>query len=292
MRQDTSEMWETYKDKALTTSELEKVQELFDARRKASIWKNFSRLWQPVPAKGEDSARQELGLDERLVVLLATNVLGDSLTLGREIFTQSMEEWLERTLQYFAGRPDVQLVIRVHPGEKLIHGQSMVDVINRVLPKLPEFIHVIKPEEDVNTYDLIAAADLGLVYTTTVGLEMAMSGIPVIVVGDTHYRQKGFTLDPDSWVRYFKTLKAVFENPAEHRLTDEQIDLAWAYAYRFFFNFPLPYPWHLVSLWDDYENNTIKLVFQSKAWHSYQKVFNNLLGEPIDWSLNSESINS
>ncbi len=286
MRQDTSEMWETLKEKPLSQPELEKVRELFEARRKASVWKNFSRLWQQVPAKGADIARQELGLDERLVVLLATNVLGDSLTLGREVFTQSMEDWLERTLQYFAGKPEVQLVIRIHPGEKLIHGQSMLDVINRVLPKLPEHIHVIKPEEDVNTYDLIAAANLGLVYTTTVGLEMAMSGIPVIVVGDTHYRGKGFTLDMDSWVKYFKTLKSIFEAPETYRLTDEQVNLAWAYAYRFFFNFPLPFPWHLVRLWEDYENYDISSMFHSKEWPQFEKVFKYLAGEPIDWSAN------
>ena len=58
---------------------------------------------------------------------------------------------------------------------------------------------MIAPTEKVNTYDLIAAADVGLVYTTTVGLEMAMCGIPVIVVGDTHYRERGFTNDPPSW---------------------------------------------------------------------------------------------
>jgi hypothetical protein len=292
MRQDTTEMWETLKEKPLSQSELDKVRELFEARRKASVWKNFSRLWQQVPAKGADIARQELGLDERLVVLLATNVLGDSLTLGREVFTHSMEDWLERTLQYFAGRPEVQLVIRIHPGEKLIHGQSMLDVINRVLPKLPEHIHVIKPEEDVNTYDLIAAANLGLVYTTTVGLEMAMSGIPVIVVGDTHYRGKGFTLDMDSWVKYFKTLKSVFESPSSYRLTDEQISLAWAYAYRFFFNFPLPYPWHLVRLWEDYENNNISSMFHSKEWPQFEKVFHYLAGEPIDWSANGNRNNT
>ena len=168
MRQETQDMWEAYKDIALTRTEKKKIREMFEARRKASVWKNFSRLWQQVPSQGVEIARKELGLDERPVVLLATNVLGDSLTLGREIFSQSMEEWLERTLQYFAGKSESQLVIRIHPGEVLIHGQSMVDVINRVLPSLPEHIHVIGPKEKVNTYDLIAAADLGLVSTKTV----------------------------------------------------------------------------------------------------------------------------
>ena len=57
------------------------------------------------------------------------------------------------------------------------------------------------------------------------------------------------------------------------KLTDEQIDLAWAYAYRFFFNFPLPYPWHLVRLWEDYENNDISSMFHSKEWPQFEKVF-------------------
>jgi len=283
MRQDTNDLWESCKEKTLSKAEADRIHELFESRRKASVWKNFSRLWQQVPAKGSEIAREELGLDERMVVLLATNVLGDSLTLGREVFTNSMEEWLERTLQYFAGRPDLQLVIRVHPGEKLIHGQSMVDVINRVLPKLPEHIHVIGPEEEVNTYDLIAAADLGLVYTTTVGLEMAMSGVPVIVVGDTHYRGKGFTLDPDSWVKFYKLLKAVVENPDEFKLEEKQIEAAWAYAYRFFFDFPQPYPWHLVSLWEDYQTNKLSSIFKSRDWPQYERAFNYLAGEPIDW---------
>lgn len=117
MHQETQDMWEAYKDCALTRTEKKKIREMFEARRKASVWKNFSRLWQQVPAQGVEIARNQLGLDDRSVVLLATNVLGDSLTLGREIFSQTMEEWLERTLQYFAGKSEAQLVIRVHPGE-------------------------------------------------------------------------------------------------------------------------------------------------------------------------------
>jgi hypothetical protein len=187
-------------------------------------------------------------------------------------------------LQYFAGKDAAQLVIRVHPGEVLIHGQSMMDVVRRVLPKLPDNIHVIGPEEKVNTYDLIAAADLGLVYTTTVGLEMAMSGVPVIVAGETHYRGRGFTQDPTGWVQYYKSIKAVLDDPAAFKLDKEQVELAWAYAYRFFFNFPLPFPYHLVHLWDDYREQALKDIFSPKHWQKHEAVFQYLSGTPIDWN--------
>lgn len=284
MRQETDQMWEAYKDVALTRGQKRKIHELFEARRKASVWKNFSRLWQPVPAIGVKKAREELGLDERPVALLATNVLGDSLTLGRDIFTNTMEEWIVRTLQYFSGRSDVQFIIRVHPGEVLTHGQSMVDVVNRILPKLPENIHLIKPEDKTNTYDLIAASDLGLVYTTTVGLEIAMSGVPVIVVGDTHYRERGFTHDLRGWRKYYRLIGDILEDPNSFRLTSEEIDLAWAYAYRFFFDYPRPFPWHLAKKWKNYDEYPIEKVLSSNGRKKYLNTFNFLAGNSLDWN--------
>jgi len=110
----------------------------------------------------------------------------------------------------------------------------MAAVVKEVFPHLPEHIRLIGPKEQVNTYDLIEVADLGLVYTTTVGLEMAMSGVPVIVAGQTHYRGRGFTFDPDSWVTYLKTLGSMLHNPEAYRLTREQVESAWHYAYSFF----------------------------------------------------------
>lgn len=283
MRQETDEMWKAFEGIPLTDAELKSVQELFEARRSASTWKNFSRLWQSLPAEGVEKARQALSLDKRPVVLLATNVLGDSLTLGREIFSNSMEEWLVRTLQYFAGKTDVQLVIRVHPGEILTHGQSMVDVTQHVLPSLPENIHLIRPDEKINTYDLIAAADLGLVYTTTVGLEMALCGVPVVVAGSTHYRNRGFTHDPNSWVKYYKSIGSILNNPRENRLSTQQVDLAWAYAYRFFFDFPRPFPWHLIHFWKEMEEKSLKKVFSTDGVKKYGDTFRYLVSEPLDW---------
>ena len=193
MRQETDGLWKARQEIALTEPQLERLHSLFVARQHAALWENFARLWQDIPVQGGEKARAALGLDKRPVVLLATNVLGDSLTLGRQVFSKTMAEWISRTVQYFNWRPDVQLVIRIHPGEVLTHGLSMAEVVRQVLPKLPEHIRLIGPKDKINTYDLIDVADLVLVYTTTVGLEMAMNGLPVIVSGKTHYRGRGFT---------------------------------------------------------------------------------------------------
>lgn len=284
MRQETDGMWVVRKEQPIDKGQLERVQKLFGARQKGSLAENFTRLWQKTPAKGGQEVRQQLGLDERPMVLLATNVLGDSLTLGRDLFTKSMESWIMRTVQYFNGRPDVQLVIRVHPGEVLTHGVSMGDVVHEVLPTLPEHIHLIPAEEKVNTYDLIEAADLGLVYTTTVGLEMALNGLPVIVNASTHYRGRGFTHDPNSWVEYFKLLGKILESPADFRLTEEQVKLAWQYAYYWFFDFPRPFPWHLVRMWNDYKERPLLDVFSEEGMKQYGATFGYLIGEPMDWS--------
>ena len=74
----------------------------------------------------------------------------------------------------------------------------MAEVVRQALPELPDHIHIVQAHDPINTYDLITVSDLGLVYTTPVGMEMAMSGVPAIVSGATHYRGKGFTLDPEN----------------------------------------------------------------------------------------------
>ncbi len=283
MRQETDGLWAARNDHSLTNDQLERMRSLFMARQRGALWENFARPWQDTPAEGGEKARAALGLDSRPVVLLATNVLGDSLTLGRQVFSQSMAEWISRTVQYFAGRPDVQLIVRVHPGEVLTHGQSMAEVVKQVLPRLPEHIRLIGPKDKVNTYDIVEVADLGLVYTTTVGLEMAMFGVPVIVSGSTHYRDRGFTHDPDSWVTYFKLLGQILSKPSAHRLGRAQVESAWEYAYRFFFEYPRPFPWHLVRVWDDYKQRPLSQVCSPEGLEQYGKTFNYLVGDPIDW---------
>ncbi len=289
MRQDTDGLWKAFREQPLNDEQLERMHSLMVARQRGSMWENFARLWQGIPAEGGEQARAKLGLDKRPMVLLATNVLGDSLTLGRQVFSKSMAEWISRTVQYFIGRPDIQLVIRIHPGEVLTHGQSMADVVLEALPRLPDNIRLIRAQDEINTYDLIDVADLGLVYTTTVGMEMAMNGVPVVVSGQTHYRDRGFTFDPDSWVSYFKLLGSILENPADFRLKKNEVESAWNYAYRFFFDYPQNFPWHLVRAWEDYKTHPLAAVLTSEHKGMYERTFRYLVGEPFDWAYSQEN---
>jgi hypothetical protein len=280
MRQNTDDLWAARRNTPLTSAQLEQVQTLFAARQRASLWENFARRWQGTPSEGGEKVRATLGLDARPLVLLATNVIGDSLTLGRQVFSDSMTEWLERTVRWFAEHAEAQLVIRIHPGELITKGPSVADVVNRTLPTIPSHIHLISADAKINTYDIVEIADLGLVYTTTVGMEMAMSGVPVIAVGNTHYRGKGFTLDADSWEAFFETLASVLAAPQSHRLSRQQVDQAWNYAYRFFFEYPHPFPWHLLHFWRDLDEWPLGRALGEEK---FAQTLRYLIGEPVIW---------
>jgi hypothetical protein len=282
MRQNTDQLWADLGVKPLTESQNERIRKFESARMGARLEGKAARLWQDVPAQGGESIRAQLGLDARPVVLLATNVLGDSLTLGRNVFSKSMAEWITRTVQYFADRKDVQLVIRVHPGERLTYGLSTVDVVKAAVPMVPKNIHIIGPLEKVNTYDLMEFTDLGLVFTTTTGLEMSLNGIPVIACGNTHYRNRGFTLDPKSYDDYFDILNSVLSDVGKHQLTDAQVDLAWRYAYCFFFEYPRPFPWRLISFWDDMKTWPVGRVLGAEG-ADFSETFRQMMGEPLRW---------
>src|SRR5258706_879495 len=285
MQQDTDYLVETRCGLPITDEMFERVADLENARRGARVWGKSKRLWQYISSQGAQETHKILNLDDRPVVMLAANVLGDSLTLGRDIFAASMTEWITKTVQYFAKRTDVQLVIRIHPGEKLVpQAKSMGTVVREALPEIPSHIHIIGALDNINTYDLIEIADVGLAYTTTVGLETAMNGRPVISCGQTHYRGRGFTLDPNSWDEYYATLEKVLADIPAYRLDEKQIEFAWNYAYRFFFEYPRPFPWRLMNFWDDLEVWPLEKVLSKEGMTHFGDTFKFLVGEPFTWT--------
>jgi hypothetical protein len=284
MMHDTGPAWEKCSDRILDPQQRAWLEKFLKAREGFQLGELFAHLYQKVSRFGPESIRASLGLDERPVVLLPTNVLGDSATLGRTVFSQSMAEWIERLVPYFAAHSEVQWVVRIHPAETWTVGPSVAEIIRKAMPEMPAHIRLIGSTEKVNTYDLMDIADLALVYTTTAGLEIALRGIPVLVSGQAHYRKKGFTLDADTWDEYFGVLDAVLADLPGHHLSEQQVELARNYAYFFFREYPHPFPWHVEKIRKDLRRISMGYVLSPAGQAEFAQTFRFLAGAPLGYS--------
>jgi hypothetical protein len=233
--------WRRYADAPLTPAESAQLDEYLFARKSGG--KDAAKYF-PTIEKDESAIRARLGLlPEKKLVVAFTNILWDSAILDRDRAFESMMDWLDETIRHFAPHQDAQLVIRIHPAEVRLAMQESREQVAQMLsaryPDLPGYIKIIPPESAVSSYALMRLADVGLVYTSTAGLEMALDGKPVIVAGLTHYAGKGFTHEANHRAEYLVML----DNLAGlSPLSAEQVARARRYAYLFFFRFMLPFP--------------------------------------------------
>jgi hypothetical protein len=229
---DFSEAWAD-SSRDLTDEEGAQIDEYLALRRSGQA---FDQHWGPGddPGVAKGSGR---------LVSLFTNVTWDTAVLGRHCAFADIQAWVDAAIHAFGDRPQHQLVIRVHPSEIHLPGRasrdSLAAYIARAHPELPPNVRVIGPSDPVSSYPLMAASDVGLVYTSTTGLELAVSGVPTIVAGDTHYRGKGFTIDVDSPEGFVAALDAALADPEAVR---PDFATARRYAHFFFFRAPLPAP--------------------------------------------------
>ncbi len=279
----TDKAWEKCRERVLDQEQRAWMEGFLKARQSVQVGEAFAHLFQTATRAGADLIRSSLGLDDRPVVLLPTNVLGDTATLGRAIFSESMADWIENLVPFFVSHSQVQWVVRIHPAEAWTVGPSVAEIFQKAMPSLPSHIHLIGSTDQVNTYDLMDIADLALVYTTTAGLEIALRGIPVLISGRTHYRKKGFTLDADTWDEYFGLLEAALDDLPGHRLTEQQIEVAWNYAYLFFKEYPLPFPWHIEKISKDIKRDSMAYVLSPAGQAEFGKTFQQLAGTLPDW---------
>jgi hypothetical protein len=184
---------------------------------------------------------RQLGIDTgRPLIGLLTNVVWDAqLHYPAKLFP-GMLPWLLETVAYFNQRPELQLLIRVHPAE--IHGglqsrDRVADALRRRFGTLPDNVILVPPEHAASTYTLMESCDSVLIYGTKTGVELAARGIPVITAGEAWIRNKGISQNPTDRAAYFHLLDGL---PAGRRLGPEAVQRARRYAYHFFFRRMIP----------------------------------------------------
>ena len=146
-----------------------------------------------------------------------------------------------------AGRPDDALVIRLHPAEVKLPGKQTREPLagrpraRAVGPTCPPTSAWSSPRDPISSYPLMEASDLGLVYTSTTGLELALAGI-----AGRSWRGRpttGRRASPST-----STSPDGFRRPPSTRCSTTRrrhapdSDLARRYAHLFFFETPVAGP--------------------------------------------------
>lgn len=184
---------------------------------------------------------------DKPIIGMLSNVMWDAQLHYPANAFPNMLDWAVKTVAYFVRRPDLQLLLRIHPAE--IRGtvpsrQPLLAELRARFPELPPNIVIVPPESQVSTYSAMEACDSVLIYGTKTGVELTSIGIPVIVGGEAWIRNKGLTYDASSESEYFALLDRL---PFGSRLPPDVLRRAKKYAYHFFFRRMVPLPFIVPS---------------------------------------------
>ncbi len=180
-------------------------------------------------------------LDERNATTMTTLGAGRKLPAIREVFANQLE-WLRSLANHVAASSHLELVVRIHPREgaggaaardgKVVAVESEhLGMLRQAFPVDPANCRIIWPDDDVSSYDLAEIADVATVSWSTIGLELARFGVPVVgsVLGYGPYVDDDFTRIPATREAYFATLEEALAAP---------ISVArWARALRFYHHY-------------------------------------------------------
>jgi glycosyltransferase involved in cell wall biosynthesis len=231
--------WQAWRDLPLAATELERVAVVLGEREhgRNTGWKSFAHPKDDIAVL---SARLGLSAGVSLVTLFTSS---DDEMIASEGWETVIDqfEWIVRSIRYFAARPEYQLVIRVHPNTAGVVGanQQFLDRIGALIAAgLPANVRVILPQEPVNSYQLIALSRACLVFSSTIGLECAVRGRPVLMCGGGVFYGNDWSLNLPQAVDYESWIARLLADTA----APARLRSAWRFAYHHFVRMSVPFP--------------------------------------------------
>lgn len=230
------ELWRQRAETPLTAQEEKRLEQFLHHRYVKAGARDIRVISGPEKSQ---ALRRKIGLrDEKRVFAVFAHVNWDACFDMSSMIYPNANAWILDTMRRAFEITDVDWIIRVHPGE-LTDGSvlSTGDIIKAEFPSIPPHVKVLWADSDINSYGLYGMIDAGVTIFGTPGIELAAMGKPVILAGQAHYGDKGFTIDcasPDAY-------RAALARAASIGALDErQTALARRYAYWYFVQRHIP----------------------------------------------------
>lgn len=223
--------WEALQTEELTSEENRELDKYFSAVVRERSKNLFS-------ASGQENLDGITISSNKPLWVLFAHVHWDMIfEKGQDLFLD-VQDWVLQSIRYMSGIPEVNWVIRCHPGERL-DGTIMktVDLIREECPQLPKHIQIAHGPHP-NSYKLLERANGCVTIRSTAGLEALMLGKPAILAGPSYYGRKGFTYDADSRDHYHELLTSTPDIPP---LDKEQTRLVRLLAHYHFIRRQIPF---------------------------------------------------
>ena len=141
-------------------------------------------------------------------VLLALNSPWDSAALGLHEVFESTHAWIVGTVKFLLEHTTAPVIVRQHPVERLEIARSSDDYRSLLVQHFGNHprLHFVAAEDPVNSYDLLEQVEAVVVYTSTIGLEAAAHGRPVVTESRSYYSELGFVHKASDLEHYHQTL--------------------------------------------------------------------------------------
>jgi len=148
---------------------------------------------------------------QNIEVLIPLNIMFDSAVLGLDDIFDSPEEWIEETVKYLKNETSYNVVIKESPFFiSVLNNSSYKELLKPYLDN--ERIIYYDKDASVNIYNLINNSKVVVPYSSTVGIEAAILGKPVIIHTKSFYRNEGFVKKVTTKQEYFDMRCSCFIN--------------------------------------------------------------------------------
>lgn len=241
----TNEQNNLWEDRELTLNQRKKTVDYFHSKRSPKSSMDYITYYKTESEYEEDRLIKKLKLKRsRKRIGLYPNIPWDGQTYKSSDAFPKIESWIQYTIEWFKQNPNVDLIIRAHPAEsRRYRGTSKLETFESILrnlyPQLPLNVLFISPEtHDISSYAVSRICEAALMYGSTLGLEFAAAGHPVISAGTVWWSNKGILFDAKSAEDYRDLL--VKASSGNLKMSDEMKERAIKYAHYWLFNKHMP----------------------------------------------------